>query len=74
MVGARKFLIAYNINLNTPNVETAKRIAKAVRNSNGGLRYVKAMGVELKAKAQAQVSMNLTDFDQTPAHRKCVKQ
>jgi glutamate formiminotransferase len=69
VVGARKFLIAYNINLNTPNVETARRIAKAVRNSNGGLRYVKAMGVELKAKAQAQVSMNLTDFEQTPAYR-----
>jgi glutamate formiminotransferase / formiminotetrahydrofolate cyclodeaminase len=69
VVGARKFLIAYNINLNTPNVEIAKRIAKAVRNSSGGLRYVKAMGVELKAKTQAQVSMNLTDFEQTPVYR-----
>jgi glutamate formiminotransferase / formiminotetrahydrofolate cyclodeaminase len=69
VVGARKFLIAYNIDLNTPNVEIAKRIAKAVRNSSGGLRYVKAMGVELKAKTQAQVSMNLTDFEQTPVYR-----
>jgi glutamate formiminotransferase / formiminotetrahydrofolate cyclodeaminase len=69
VVGARKFLIAYNINLNTPDLETAKRIAKNIRYSNGGLRYVKAMGVELKARHLAQVSINLTDFEQTPIHR-----
>jgi len=69
VVGARKFLIAYNINLGTPDVEIAKRIAKAIRFSSGGLRYVKAMGVDLKARNQAQVSMNLTDFEQTPVHR-----
>ena len=69
VVGARKFLIAYNINLNTPDIEIAKRIAKNIRFSNGGLRYVKAMGVDLKARLLAQVSINLTDFDQTPVHR-----
>src|SRR6266566_705139 len=69
VVGARKFLIAYNINLNTPDVSIAKKIAKAIRFSSGGLRYVKAMGVELKARNLAQVSINLTDFEQTPLHR-----
>jgi glutamate formiminotransferase len=65
VVGARKPLIAYNINLNTPQVGIAKQIAKRVRASSGGFRYVKAMGVLLKDRNQAQVSMNLTDFDQT---------
>ena len=69
VVGARKFLIAYNINLNTPNVEIAKRIAKKIRFSSGGLRYVKAMGVDLRERNLAQVSMNLTDFEQTPIHQ-----
>jgi glutamate formiminotransferase/formiminotetrahydrofolate cyclodeaminase len=68
-VGARKVLIAYNINLNTPDVSIAKKIAKAIRFSTGGLRYVKAMGVDLKARGLAQVSINLTDFEQTPLHR-----
>jgi len=69
VVGARKFLIAYNINLNTPDIEIAKRIGKNIRYSNGGLRYVKAMGVDLKARHLAQVSINMTDFEQTPLHR-----
>jgi glutamate formiminotransferase / formiminotetrahydrofolate cyclodeaminase len=69
VVGARTFLIAYNINLNTPDVEIAKKIAKAVRFSSGGLRHVKAMGVDLRARNLAQVSMNLTDFEQTPIHK-----
>jgi glutamate formiminotransferase / formiminotetrahydrofolate cyclodeaminase len=69
VVGARKFLIAYNINLNTADIEIAKRIGKNIRFSNGGLRYVKAMGVDLKARHLAQVSINLTDFEQTPIHR-----
>jgi glutamate formiminotransferase len=66
VVGARKPLIAYNINLNTPDVGIAKYIARRVRFSSGGFRYVKAMGVFLKDRNQAQVSMNLTDFEQTP--------
>ncbi len=69
VVGARNFLIAYNINLNTPDVEVAKKIAKAVRFSDGGLRHVKAMGVYLATRNLAQVSMNLTDFEQIPVHR-----
>ncbi len=69
VVGARKFLIAYNINLNTHDLEIAKRIAKAIRYSSGGLRHVKAMGVDLRARQLAQVSINLTDFEQTPMHR-----
>lgn len=69
VVGARKFLIAYNINLNTSDVSVAKQVAKAVRFSSGGLPCVKAMGVDLKARGLAQVSMNLTDFEQTPIPR-----
>jgi glutamate formiminotransferase / formiminotetrahydrofolate cyclodeaminase len=69
VVGARKFLIAYNINLGTPDVAVAKRIAKVVRFSSGGLPCVKAMGVKLEARNLAQVSMNLTDFEQTPMHQ-----
>ena len=67
IVGARKFLVAYNIYLNTPDVEIAKKIGKAVRFSNGGLRYVKGMGVGVRGLAQ--VSINLTDTDQTPIAR-----
>jgi glutamate formiminotransferase/formiminotetrahydrofolate cyclodeaminase len=69
VVGARKFLIAYNINLNTSEVSIANRIAKNIRFSNGGLRYVKAMGVDLRGRNLAQVSINMTDFEQTPIHR-----
>jgi glutamate formiminotransferase len=64
-VGARKFLIAYNVNLDTPNVSIAKKIARTIRASNGGLPHVKAIGVELKDRKLAQVSTNLTDFEQT---------
>jgi glutamate formiminotransferase len=67
VVGARKPLIAYNIFLNTPDVAIAKKIAKAVRFSSGGLRYVKGAG--FLVRGMAQVSMNLTDFEQTPIHR-----
>ncbi|HKW62374.1 MAG TPA: glutamate formimidoyltransferase [Candidatus Acidoferrum sp.] len=69
VVGARQFLIAYNVNLNTSDISIANKIAKAIRFSSGGLRYVKSMGVELKARNLAQVSINLTDFEQTPMHR-----
>src|SRR6202453_1216965 len=67
VVGARKALIAYNIFLNTPDVEIAKKIAKAVRFPSGGLRFVKGAG--FLVRGMAQVSMNLTDFEQTPIHR-----
>ncbi|MFL6464901.1 MAG: glutamate formimidoyltransferase [Bryobacteraceae bacterium] len=68
IVGARKFLIAYNINLRTPDLEIAKAIAKRIRASNGGLPTVKALGVALPSRGTVQVSMNLTDFEQTPVH------
>jgi glutamate formiminotransferase/formiminotetrahydrofolate cyclodeaminase len=67
VVGARKFLIAYNVFLNTPDVEVAKKIAKAVRFSTGGMRFVKGAG--FLVRGLGQVSMNLTDFEQTPVHR-----
>jgi glutamate formiminotransferase len=67
VVGARKPLIAYNVFLNTHDVEVAKKIAKAIRFSSGGLRYVKAAGFQVRGLAQ--VSMNLTDFEQTPIAR-----
>jgi glutamate formiminotransferase/formiminotetrahydrofolate cyclodeaminase len=67
VVGARKPLIAYNIFLNTPDVDIAKKIAKAVRFSSGGLRFVKGAG--FLVRGMAQVSMNLTDFEKTPIHR-----
>jgi glutamate formiminotransferase len=67
VVGARKALIAYNVFLNTSDVDIAKKIAKAVRFSSGGLRFVKGAG--FLVRGMAQVSMNLTDFEQTPVHR-----
>jgi len=67
VIGARPFLVAYNIYLNTADVEIAKKIAKAVRHSTGGLRYVKAAG--FLVEGQAQVSMNLTNFAKTPIAR-----
>lgn len=67
VVGARKFLVAYNVYLNTTDVDVAKKIGKAVRFSNGGLRFVKGMGIPVRGLAQ--VSMNLTDADQTPIAR-----
>jgi glutamate formiminotransferase len=67
VVGARKFLIAYNVFLNTADVDIAKKIAKAVRFSTGGMRFVKGAG--FLVRGMAQVSMNLTDFELTPVHR-----
>ena len=68
-VGARFPLIAYNIYLNTADVRVAQAIARAVRNSSGGLRYVKALGMEIKERSQVQVSMNLTNYEMTPIFR-----
>lgn len=67
VIGARQPLIAYNVYLTTEDVSIAKKIAKAVRNSSGGLRYVKALG--LLVEGRAQVSMNLTNFRSTPVAR-----
>jgi len=68
IVGARKFLIAFNVNLNTGDLAIAKAVAKKVRASSGGLPHVKAMGVMLHSRGLAQVSLNLTDFEVTPVH------
>jgi len=68
-VGARKILIAYNIYLNTGDVSVAREIARTIRSSSGGLPNVKAIGVEMKTRGLAQVSVNLTDFEVTPLHR-----
>lgn len=67
VIGARPFLIAYNIYLNSDNVKIANQIARAVRFTGGGLRHVQAMG--FLVEGQAQVSMNLTDFEKTPIYR-----
>ena len=63
VIGARKFLVAFNINLTTRDVEIARSIARSVRESSGGLTSVKAIGVPLESRGLAQVSMNLTDFE-----------
>lgn len=68
-VGAREFLIAFNVNLGTRDLRIAQEIAKAVRFSSGGLRYVKALGMELRERGIVQVSMNLTNFRKTPLPR-----
>ena len=68
-IGARMPLVAYNINLSTDNMEIATKIAKNIRHINGGLRYVKAMGVELKERNITQVSINMTDYTRTALYR-----
>lgn len=68
-VGARPPLIAYNVNLGTSDVEVANKIARAVRHQTGGLRYVKALGFELKDRGIVQVSMNMVNYEGTPLFR-----
>ena len=68
IIGARGPLIAYNIYLNTDDVRVAKAIARTVRQSSGGLRYVKALGLDIPARGQVQVSMNLTDYRRSAIH------
>ena len=68
-VGARRPLVAFNMNLNTPDIEIAKAIAKTIRQSNGGWANVKAIGIMLKERGIAQVSVNMTDICRTPLYR-----
>lgn len=68
-IGARVPLVAFNVNLDTNNIEIAQNIAKVVRHIGGGLRYVKAMGVELKERNIVQVSMNLVNYEKTAIYR-----
>jgi glutamate formiminotransferase len=69
VIGARMPLIAYNINLATDRLDVAKKIAAAIRQSSGGYRFVKAMGIKLEERGIVQVSMNLTNFEKTPIFR-----
>jgi glutamate formiminotransferase/formiminotetrahydrofolate cyclodeaminase len=69
VVGARFPLIAFNLNLNTADVATAQKIAKAIRFMSGGFRYCKALGFELKDEGIAQVSINMTEYTKTPLYR-----
>ncbi len=68
-IGAREFLIAFNVNLGTSDLKIAKAVAQAVRGSSGGLRYVKALGLTLDERGIVQVSMNLTNYRKTPLAR-----
>jgi glutamate formiminotransferase len=68
-IGARAPLVAYNINLDTSNVDIANKIAKNIRHLSGGYRFVKAMGVELKDRNISQVSINMTDYTKTSLYR-----
>lgn len=68
VVGCRPFLVAFNVNLDTPDEEIATKIARRVRFINGGLRFVKALGVKLNSRNVAQVTMNLTDYTKTPVY------
>ena len=68
-IGARMPLVAFNINLDTSNVEIASEIAKKIRHIGGGYRYVKAMGVMLEDRNIAQVSMNLTNYEKSAVYR-----
>ncbi|MEW6029797.1 MAG: glutamate formimidoyltransferase [Chloroflexota bacterium] len=67
VIGARNFLIAFNVYLTTADVDIAKKIAKVIRHSSGGYRYLKALG--LLVEGRAQISMNFTNFHETPLHR-----
>lgn len=68
-VGARMPLVAFNVNLSTDNIEIANQIARRVRHISGGLRYCKAIGIELKDRGIVQVSMNMTDYTKTALYR-----
>ncbi|MBA5867910.1 MAG: glutamate formimidoyltransferase [Nitrospira sp. CR1.3] len=68
VIGARPPLIAFNVNLRSTNLELARTIARTIRQSNGGLPHVKAIGVELASRRMVQVAMNLTDYRVTPVH------
>jgi glutamate formiminotransferase/glutamate formiminotransferase/formiminotetrahydrofolate cyclodeaminase len=68
VIGARKFLVAWNINLDSTDLNAAKAIARAIRQASGGLPAVKAIGLPLVSRNQVQVSINLVDFEQTPLH------
>jgi glutamate formiminotransferase / 5-formyltetrahydrofolate cyclo-ligase len=69
IIGARKFLIAFNVNLATSNIEVARQIAKAIRSSSGGLGSVKGIGLALEERGMVQVSMNVVDYEKNALYR-----
>ena len=69
VIGARKFLVAFNVNLDTPDVNIAKKIATAVRASSGGFCHVKGIGLALEERGITQVSMNLVDYEKNSLYR-----
>lgn len=69
VVGARQFLIAYNINLDTADVTIAKKIANAIREAKGGYKYCRAMGIMIEERNMAQVTINMVNYEGTPLHR-----
>ena len=69
VIGARMPLVAFNVNLNTNRMDIANKIARNVRFLNGGLRYCKAIGIELKDRGMVQISMNMTDYTKTALYR-----
>ena len=69
VIGARKFLIAFNVNLGTSNIEVANKIAKRVRASSGGLRHVKCIGLPLEDRGLVQVSINVVDYERNALYR-----
>lgn len=69
VVGARMPLVAFNINLNTDNLDIANKISKCIRHISGGFRFTKAMGVDLKERGIVQVSINMTDYTKTALYR-----
>src|SRR5437868_3727313 len=69
IVGVRPLLIAYNVTLNTHDLSVARRIARAVRERDGGLLHLKALGFELESRGVVQVSMNLTSYERTNIHQ-----
>ena len=69
VTGARFPLIAFNINLDTYNLEIGKKIVKAIRSATGGYSCIRAIALELEEKKQIQVSMNMINYEKTPIHR-----
>ncbi|MDY0235269.1 MAG: glutamate formimidoyltransferase [Gudongella sp.] len=69
VTGSRFALVAFNINLNTDNIEIGKKIVKAVRGATGGYQHVRAIALDIPERKMIQVSMNLTNYEKTPIHR-----
>jgi len=69
ITGARKVMVGFNVNLGTPDIQTAKKIARALHSKKGGLTFVKAMAAKLPERNITQIGMSISDFEKTPLHR-----